>query len=558
MATVPTYQSQVREAAAPNIRVNTGAQPIEAFGGGREKVTEALQQTVSLVDRERQKADQLAVLEADTKIAQAKNDLIYNPETGLMTRKGKDAFGAYDEFKGKFDTTAAEIEKGLSNPAQKQAFRERLMAHSTEFNNQSQRHVFQESQAFDDEVTTSRLAVAQDEAVLNYADPNILARNKYEQQKTILEYADRKGLPPEWVKNKMGDTISKTNSAVVDRMLANGNDLAAQKYYAENKDQFSGNDVVRVEKSLEEGSLRGESQRRTDVIMSQGKSMTAALEEVKKIEDPKVRDATQQRVREEYQLQKIAKEDLQTKQFNTAANIIEQNKGDRDAIPPRLWNNLELSQRNAIDARSKQLREGLQPTTDWTTYGDLKQIAMADETKNEFLRTDITQYRAKLADQEYKEMINLQAQLRKGDQSGLDGLRTKTQVVEGTLKAAGFNPNSKNEAERQKIELFRRSVDTEVAQMKASGKHVGTEEIQSITDNLLVKGKVPGSGILWDDTKSAFELQSGQKLVVDVEDIPRGERIKIEAALRKKKIPVTEANISLTYNSKLATKPRPQ
>jgi hypothetical protein len=95
MPTVPRYEQRVGQAALPNARVSTNA-PIEAFGGGQglQQVAQAAQETLEIVRKEREKADQLAVLEADTKAARLKTSLFFDPKTGAMTRKGKDAFGA--------------------------------------------------------------------------------------------------------------------------------------------------------------------------------------------------------------------------------------------------------------------------------------------------------------------------------------------------------------------------------------------------------------------------------------------------------------------------------
>src|SRR5688500_10724136 len=75
-----------------------------------------------VVEQERQKADQIALTDAESKLAEVETELLYNPQTGLLNKKGLDAFGTPDEFEENWTKRASEIGKSLGNDRQKAAF----------------------------------------------------------------------------------------------------------------------------------------------------------------------------------------------------------------------------------------------------------------------------------------------------------------------------------------------------------------------------------------------------------------------------------------------------
>lgn len=558
MPTVPTYRAgRVGEAAVPNVRVNPNAAPIEAFGGGQglENVNRAANNLQDQLLEFKRNADQVAVTEADDKATRLRNTMFYDPKTGAMTKKGKDSFGLMDTYGSEYNKQLDDIENSLSNDAQKAMFRRKATQQKSDFDMLLQKHVLAESQAFDEQTSKSRVASAQNDAVLNYQDPSLVAQSISTQQETIMEAARRNGVAPETAALMVKDSVSKTHSAIIDRMLGNGDDLDASAYYKNNKDQFMGDDIARVEKNLEEGSLRGESMRRSDAIMAKGMAMPQALEEARKIEDPKVRDATVSRLKDEYQMKRLAKEQAQSDVFDTAANIMERNRGQLNEaglpVPATMWGQLDLQGRNAIDSRAKQLREGKNATTDWEEYYNLKSMASSSATRDEFLKINLMIYRPKMADAEFKQLVDLQTSLRKGDEKQLNGYRTTNQIVSQTLRSIGVNPNPKpGSNDAQKAAQFQRLVDEQYQMMQdETGKKPTSADVQKIVDNLVVKGEVPDTGWFWNDKKRVFELQEGESLMVNVEDIPKSDRQGIEKALATNHIPVTPENIEKAYQT---------
>lgn len=257
MPTPPVYGGpKVNTSALPNARVSTNV-PLEAFGGGQslENVVSAGQGFLKVVQEEKQKADEIAVLEADTKAAQLKNNMFYDPQNGAMTRKGKDAMAAVGDYTQQFNTKASEIRDSLSNDNQKALFQRKLAAHSLDLDNQLQKHAFVEGEKYYNDVADANVKAYTNQAISNYQDPNAVESAIAQQRDTIFSHAKNTGVAESVAEQNFSEVSSKTRTEVVQRMLANGDTATAQKYYTENKDKFLGDDPKKMELALQEGKV---------------------------------------------------------------------------------------------------------------------------------------------------------------------------------------------------------------------------------------------------------------------------------------------------------------
>ncbi len=377
------------------------------------------------------------------------------------------------------------------------------------------------------------------------------------QEAIIIDRANREGRSPEWVKEQVGDAQSKTHSSVIQRMLANGQDMAASEYYKSIKDQIGGGEVTQVEKSLEEGTLRGQSQRESDKIVGSTKDLTSALDQARKIEDPKLRDETTSRVKDFFTTKRLAENEAKETDYVGATNIIEKTK-NFDNVPPNLLVKMTPAERTSLRNYADNLREGKKPVTNWDDFYNLRTMASSNSTKTKFMQTNLMEYRPSLADSEFKELANLQAQLRNGDEKAektLDGYRTDAQIVDGALTSAGFDATPKQGTDdAKKVNQFRRKVDERIAQhQQNTGKKATNEEVQSIVDTMMVEG-VSEKGWIWDTKKRLFELNPGESIEIGVDDVPPAEKAKIESALKKNGMPVTSENIVKLFSKKISRK----
>lgn len=564
MPTVPRYSDRqiTQQQALPNVRVQTDL-PDGAYGLGpaSQRVTDAAQNLGNTVHKfimdEREKADDLMTQKAWAELTTRSNNLMYDSKEGAMTRKGEAAFGVVDEYGARFDKDAEDISQNmLKNDRQRQIFEQIRLRKRTEFHQNLERHTFTERERFQEEVLQTGLSTAKEDAVLNYQNPGKIQESITMQKALLQSQIPAKG--KDWYEAETKRVESQTHTAVIGRMLANGQDMLASQYFKENKEAFSGQDVARVENSLKEGTLLGESQRQTDAIIQKTGSLQQALQMAKSIEDPKLRDAVSSRVRDEFSLRKAAETDARERIFQGMTNVLEQNGGDIDSLRRTQhdkWTLLPMAERKALEDWARMKREGTPPSTDWDLYYELKTRASSDATKGGFLTENLKLYRAKLADTEFKELVSLQSSMRTGDSKSneiLSGYRTHSQIVNDTLSAAGFDPSPKaGKEEARKVNLFRRKVDEEIITLQTkTGKKATSEDVQRIVDNLTAK-VITKPGIFWDTKKRVFELEANETFAIDVKDIPRGERLKIEEALRSNAVPITDDAIVDLYNRKL-------
>lgn len=532
----------VQQRALPNQRLTTDA-PAAAFGGG-QPVFDAAQKFIA---QEQENADQLVTTEVFAKLKQAKNDLIFNPDTGLMNRKGKEAFGAPDEFLPQFDKNVEDITKDLSQRQQAKVQR-LVMTERVDFDETLNKHMTRERITYDEESTKSGLMAAQDEAIKNYDNNDKIINSLDSQAALIQAQAKRNGLGDDWVRTQTAQLASKTHSGVISRQLANGEDLRATQYYNDNKAFFSGEDAIKIEKELEVGSLRGSSQRLSDLIVSKSKSLSDALTEVKKIEDPKVRDATLERVKGEFSLKDAAKRDREESDFLSATNILEKG-GSYDSIPPAIIARMPLSQRSSL--RSYMSNKESDPST----YYELKTMAATPATREKFLNTNLLDYVGSLSRSDFKELTGDQASMLKGDsqtEEKLDGFLSDKQAIDSVAVSAGIMPGRfASDETKNTYNSFLAAVNKEQIKLQKDNKRKATsEEVRAIADQFIIKG-ITEKGFLFDSKKMLFESNDNEDFGIELEDIPKAEFKKIRDFLKSRNMVDSDTSILELYRKKL-------
>jgi hypothetical protein len=564
MPIVPVAERQVGEAGLPQVRVQ-GSAPIEAFGGG-QGMANAAQATNRLLDvgteialKEKQRADDTRVKEAYASLVKAEQDMLLNPKSGAYTRKGKDAFGVPDEFGEQFDKTADDISAGLADEDQRAMFNQIRMQRRTQFDGDLKQHLAKEAQVYEKQVTDSALSAAMDEAVVNYKNPERVAQSLKDQEALVRDYWGKQGAANEVIEQKVREQASVAHASIIERFINNDEDMAAAEYFKANKDFITdGETRVRIEKALEDGSLRGESQRQSDAIMSQGLSMTKALEEVKKIEDPKLRDLVQDRLRGDYALKEAARRDALEKSHINSLNILDQSGGDIDQVMRRPeWRGFSQSERTGLMAYARSKKEGRDIDTDFSLYYGLRQMAVDDPNDFKSVNLADPKYLNSLNKTDRETMVDLQMKMRNGDgaiKSTLDGFRSDDSIVNDALKSMDINPNAKaGSRDAERAALFRRKVDEEIQRrQEATGKKATNKDTQEIADMFSIEGITKKNTFWFDEKKRFFEVTpDNSEFEIKSDTIPQSDRAKIEDALRRRNMPITEENILKLYGTKL-------
>jgi hypothetical protein len=532
----------------------TTAPSAESFGGGlgRQIAQFGLGVVTAEIASQRRAADELAVLEAERQLGDWELQRLYNPETGALTRQGKDAFELPETVGAELREIGGQIQTRLTNDRQRAAFGRALVSRQASVSLQLHRHVAQQMQRFDAEETQGFLRSAASSAIANAGDVARVSDDLTRGVSALEAFARRNGVGPEQLAQQIEGFQTQVHTGVIDRMLTAGADRMATVYYEETRGQIAGEAQARIERALEEGTLRGAAQREADAILQGTDTQTAALERVRAIEDPKLRDAVEDRVVRGWQLRRQAEQEAEQATLVDAYNRLDQTRGNLSAIPPTVWASLPGSSRSALRSYARALVPGAAGIqTNWTRYYEL--LSLAAEDPQAFSAVNLLKDRHRLEDTEFKELVRLQAgaKERKPDEA-LDEFRTERQIVDDALSVAGLDPGVReNDAA---VARLRRMVAEGVQTLQRQvGKKATKADVQAITDDILSTSvTVPGSW--WNALPGGRPLFDTDKRLVDltIRDVPAGERPQIEQALRAAGRPVTdEAVLQLYVDSQL-------
>lgn len=531
MPKVPQLDGQlIQQNPLTNIRVDESVNR-EAFNVGQSK--QKLDNTIyDIAEKAKKSADQVSVLEAENELTKFENDFQYNPETGMYRKEGKDAFGLIELSKEQYGKKVGEISgKILKNDVQRSIFNEKASVRQLQFEKNVMGHVGAQIKKYDDETTKAGLELEQSNAVNGYQDPDQIALSLANQKRISLEYSDRHGEPLEMATLRAKSSESKTHAKIIDRIVANGDDIAAEDYYKKNEANMMDDEKTQVIKLLEISSTKGKSQRFTDDVMKRGLSQSAALKEAAGIENPKLREATEARIDRMFNLKKEAEKEYQENIYAAAVKQINET-GSMDGISEKLIANMKPETINAV----KSYMDRSPVRDNGEIYYKLRSMAENKATRQAFIGHDFLKEKPNLSKEHFEELIKLRDDLKSGKKDAekkLDGFLSDSQLVEDQYRqATGENADEKNEAYLK----YRTAVDQEAERIKREQDRpfLSNEELRNISKNYLTE-MIVKEGMIWDTKKRKFDIE--------VDDIPEADAQKIKKRLIETGRPATDENV---------------
>lgn len=548
MPQVPRFTDEIQTRQAPQIRLGTDA-PIEAFGGGRA-FNQAIDTAVDFAQKVKNDADQVAVMEADRKLTEFETQLLHDKDNGALNKRGEDAFTLPDTVKKSMTDKVAEIEKGLFGAAQKQTFarisQDRLLSVDRKITD----HVANETKTYEDQKTAAYIEAQQQAAMNSFMDSESISRSATAQEVAIRAYGDRNGIPAEKIEQSVLKAKSQTHTGALLMMLENELPEKAQVYFESAKSSMTGDDQLRVSKLLDKANTAVFADKFAEKMLSDGKSLTEANEEIRTIEDVKKKEAARDAVFKAYADKKTAEDYDRMTVRKRAEEYVAKGK----PIPLLLKERLSPGDLAEFKMYSKNVAEGKFVATDIKTVNDLTVMASNPATRSEFLKLPISSdpyYLNRLDEQARLKFITLQNDLRSGKMSGkkskeLNGLWTNQQMIATALDQMKIKPKSD-----QAALLKQRAAEEYQTFVEDNGRAPKGDEMQSMIDDLTAK-VITEKGFIWDTKKRKFELTPDEEIkasgVVSVDDIPVNSKREIEVALSKKNKPITDQAIITLYN----------
>lgn len=570
MPTVPRPQRQIETRALPGARLSaaetdlsTGAGVEEARGRKWSTIGRSLGGAIGqtagvlgeIATQERDKADQVALLGASNQLSMWENKRLYEPTTGALSLKGKDAQGLPETIAGEYTEVADTIESGLTTARQKAAFQRYRLNKQGEIDLTIRRHVFGEMKAYDSQETQSAVDNAINAAIINANDPRRVGVELGNALEVARGYAKRNGVGPEALEGQLDAITTKAHVGVIEQLLSQDKTAAANVYFEETKSQINGEQQARIEKALQVGTAKKAGQVKADEILGAGGTLTEQREKARAIEDPDVRDNVMARLEHESAIQDKTQRDLEEANLNRAYQIVDSSKSV-DGIPADLRAQL-AEHMPALRSYALSRARGVPVETDPKTFYSLMDKVAYDPEG--FSTTNLLAYRNKLDEGDWKQLVGLQLSARKGDKAAVDhelaGFRTKNDIFDETIQQYGIDPKTKDKAVLNSLAQLRSMIDLRVnaaQQPDANGKRtpVNNVELKRTIEGVIsqtVHKDGTFSDLFWGGVPAWRNGTNTRLIDMQPEDVPADQKASLERALRAKQRPVTPQTVLDLY-----------
>lgn len=259
MPSVPTYQSgQVQDRPISDVRVPVNL-PLEAFGGGQsaQQVSGALEgiggTLTKIAQEEKTKADQVAALSAEKKLAQAETEI----QTSVMNMRGKDAFAAPSYAKESWEKAVSHVMESAANDDQRLAILRAATSRGDSLYKSTHVHLADQARRYDEGETKSYIQTSRGAAVLNSADDEKIGSELSNQKFAIEEWAKRNGIPTDssQFREALQAELSQTHREIIEARINYGQDQFAAQYFDAHRGEMTAKDIDQTTKTVEQAQL---------------------------------------------------------------------------------------------------------------------------------------------------------------------------------------------------------------------------------------------------------------------------------------------------------------
>lgn len=510
---------------------------------------------VDAYSRQKQRADEVAALEQQNKLAAVQNQLLYDPQNGAFNKKGKNAFSTLGEVNEAYDKAYAELDNSLVNEQQKQMLRRSYLTSRVDINRQLQRHISTQAEEYDRNTTNAGMALEQQAVATNPLDNERRTMALGKQRMMIEQYASANGFSEEQKQLMLQDAENKTNLGALTSLVDSRDYINAKKYFEDTKDTMTGEYRSRAERLVKESVTQGQAQEFTDQVMMDrvplGEAYKRANEQIK---DPELRKATISMIRDSYR-QKDEADAYNAEQINKrVASQIDRGVLWKD-IPQSTKDLLTSSQRSQLEGYASERMKGRDVPSGGIKYYDLYSIANNPQTRNQFMNMNLyTEAYGKVSKSEFDELYKKQAGLKNGSAKEVNeanALYSNKQIADSIAKSNGIYASSDDSGSKyQTYTNYSVAVDSAVRNFEQNtGKKATGEDVRRIAESLIIEKKVNDDW--FGSKKMRFEAEPGENTVLEYQDIPKQELAAIQQAMKAKRVNLSEDQILQIYLQKI-------
>lgn len=203
--------------------------------------------------KEQQQLDRdAAIFEARSKLDAWERERVHDPERGLVTLRGRDAFDIPKVLGEEFDKFADEvISAGAPDKRTDLTLRELVRARRDQLMNWGDRHTLQQRDLYHEERYQADLLTFEQNAATFAADPARVRAEIAIQADRTVSYLRSKGKSEEVIQAALRDNASKAHVSVLNSLIDADNPEAADAYLKSNAGSINAPELLRASKVIE-------------------------------------------------------------------------------------------------------------------------------------------------------------------------------------------------------------------------------------------------------------------------------------------------------------------
>lgn len=540
---------------------------------------------------ERDKADDIAAQDAIARAQNKQTERLYNPQTGVLFRKGADLYENARTFADDFQNDLNEIQDSLGNDRVKMRFQRVRDTLWNEYNRTLSTHVQREIVDTANTSTENFLRSTKTRALTALDnDPSLTLPQTQEGEfdfsewdnalqlmsGSIAENARRTGKSAQDVEKAIQEHVGEFHVQTIKLLSEKGNTDAVKAYKERYADQIPYQSKAAVNDAIKHGTVIDESQSWTDRILDmvtpdpfaltpEGKATTLQQQEeaanimVADLLKGKgaVRDQVQARVSAEFNRRRQAEHEMQVDTFNSYATRVQKNeKYDRLSKEENFWR-MTPQQRELVEKLWEEKAQGKDLGKDEAkVYRFLATAYSNDEATRDWFRSlDLTAQG--LTPKEFAELKTVQMHLQQANLSEqqkleYEGIRSIHEIADDAMSSMGWKDNDEN-GRRYRYQFQKRLEEEVKAVESRTKKKVVPADVQMISDELILKAAVKGKW-LGTDKKFLFELTPAEAAAPDTQIAMSSisaevkERIRTQFQKTQKRLPTDEEIQRAYYN----------
>lgn len=540
MAKVPTYGTDlVKDQALPGAQ-QTGAIEGAFQNQGQAQLAAGFNQaanvTAMIAGNEQRMLDADAMTRAEVSLKEAES--AYRIEIG--NRKGINGVNVVADSSKWYDDQLRKHAEGLQNDTQRRGFERLAMGRRTTFMDFAGRHQSQELNNTWAESKNANMQASINAVVSSGGDEPIIRQERGRIESNLSEISNRMGWTPEQLAAERGKTLTKLHTQML-QQLVESDPRRAKVYLDKYEQEIDGDRRAELQKFVHKGTIEAEGRDLSAATIGKGFNGGIALlkqeEEAAKAMAPSGdREAKLDAIDKARQFH-----NRHFAQIEQQKNYNQRQAGEQAYSMLREGKDVPLGVRNAMDPHAALTLEkqmaGAKFPTDWQTYNDLRRMSW--ESPEKFREQDLSRSFDKLAPKEREALLDLQQKVAKGSEE--KDIATFAQQVSTAHNLLGFKA-SDNE-NKGLFDVAAR--DAVLQEEKATGKKLNYEGRQKVIDRLMVEGDVngwiPGGG------RRLYQVKGTSEETAFAVKVPSDDRKQIEAALRAKGKPASDAEIQRIY-----------